>query len=374
MTKFCTECGFENLDIARFCRHCGKSFDDEEDISSIDDSHNSLSKNKNSLQIPQLYKDYTVTDETQCINCGENTFTHLYIESFFTDRWVYFCTHCGLTLEKEGAGFKLIDIFDKNNRMWTLYGSKTLTKPEWERIANGGFSNEDQTENDEISPMKNQRKLKPQHETSSATSRPVVLPGGAPAIYNNEITQKSTKLRQSPSQPKSDIEKFIQELSMGRIQLKPMNSPVILKKNEEAYFSIPNVGLGEPYTKRVPQGVGADPSFRVDGVAIPTSGALSKSTQIEVKGIDIGTFVITNKRLIFIGSKKSVNINLNKIIFIEEFRNGISIQRENKQKIEYFVGTNKSSMDFTIEGRKYSKNLEGDLVKAIILGQISKLK
>ena len=92
-----------------------------------------------------------------------------------------------------------------------------------------------------------------------------------------------------------------------------------------------------------------------------------------MKEIDTGTLVITNKRVVFVGIKKTVSIDLRKIFSINIFKDGISIQRENKKRIEYFTGTDQKEMTFEIEGREQTFTLEGNIVRAMILGQMAKL-
>lgn len=341
MTKFCTECGFENLDDANFCANCGKSFGERMDLTASNlenEEFNQVSNYQTPLEIPSKYNGYDVMEEVQCFNCNHHNLIHLNKKSLFSDKCVYFCTNCGLTLEKHGNDFKLVDISDKTSRMWDLYKLNTLTKSEWERIANGGLSDKDQSERDKQLALEKQQELELQR--------------------------------------KKDLQFVVNKLSNGEVNLKTANSPVILKKGEEAYLSMPNINLSEPRAVRVSKSGGVGTSYRVGkGLTVHSGTGQSKSvSHDEIMVIDTGTFVITNKRLVFVGNKKSVNIDLKKILAINIFKDGISIQRENKQKIEYFTGTNKSNMDFTLDGRKQTLDLEGYLIKAIILGQISKLE
>lgn len=335
MTKFCTECGFENLDYANFCANCGNPF--EEDIELID-QNKSLSNNQSLIPVPKKYNGYNIIGETQCINCRQNTFVHLNKKSLLSEKLAYFCSNCGLMLEKQGNGFKIMDIQDKNNRMWELYKNTILSIEEWERIANGGLSNKDQAERNNQLAIERQQELELQR--------------------------------------KKDIEIVTGILSRGEFSLRTVSSPVILKKNEEAYLSLPNITLSEPRAVRVSKSAGTGASFRVTkGIAVHSGGGQSKSvSHEEIMAIDNGTFVITNKRVIFVGSKKTVNIDLTKILAMNIYKDGISIQRENKQKVEYFTKTNRNSMTFTLDGREQTLDLEGYLVRAIILGQIAKLE
>lgn len=50
MTKFCSECGFENKDDAKFCKSCGANIQPIENVSAVN-SNNGKSKNKGVLII-----------------------------------------------------------------------------------------------------------------------------------------------------------------------------------------------------------------------------------------------------------------------------------------------------------------------------------
>ena len=117
-----------------------------------------------------------------------------------------------------------MDISDKTSRIWNLYNSKILTYLEWERIANGGLSDKDQTERDKQLALEKQQELEMQR--------------------------------------KNDLQTVVNALSKGEISLKVINSPVILKKNEEAYLSLPNIKLSEPRSVRVSRSGGVGTSYR----------------------------------------------------------------------------------------------------------------
>ena len=89
--------------------------------------------------------------------------------------------------------------------------------------------------------------------------------------------------------------------------------------------------------------------------------------------INQGSLILTNKRLIFIGSKRTTNIDLRKILAIEAYKDGIESQRENKQKTEYFTGTDKLSITFTINGRQTTIPILGVVLKAAIQGAIAQI-
>jgi hypothetical protein len=77
--------------------------------------------------------------------------------------------------------------------------------------------------------------------------------------------------------------------------------------------------------------------------------------------------------MVFIGSKRTTTINLNKIVALEPYKDGIASQRENKQKTEYFTGTDRNSITFTIDSRRYTLPVHGNILKAAIEGKIAQI-
>lgn len=325
MTKYCTKCGCENLDDANFCSEYGVPFEEY--------NHSPLDANV-PLKIPKKYNEYNIQETSTCFNCRKDTFIQLKKSQLLSEKIVYFCTNCGLTLEKTAGSYRIADILDKNNHMWRSYKGKQFKMSDWEHIANGGLSDKDQTkQNNQIEDLKRQL---------------VIL------------------------EHKRDISIISQGLIKGEINLPSVESPAELRDNEEAYLSLGDIILSEP---NVDKKASFDTSFKISkGVALKSSvkGA-TNAPQNKLKQIDSGTLVITNRRVIFVGSTKTVNIDLLKVLSINVFKEGVSIVRENKKKVEYFTGTDQSTINFTINGRERSLKMEGDVIRAIILGQMANL-
>ena len=136
LTKYCTECGTQNLDEANFCSKCGKPLEGE--------VHSPFDANS-PLEIPQKYNIYNVKETSSCFNCKQNTFIHLQKDGLLSNKVVYFCRNCGLTLEKNGSTFKIVDILDRNNPMWKMHNKQQFKLEDWENIANGALSKKDQS-------------------------------------------------------------------------------------------------------------------------------------------------------------------------------------------------------------------------------------
>ena len=324
MTKYCTECGSENLDDANFCSKCGLPFD-EYDRSPFDANA--------PMEIPKKYNDYQIKETSFCFNCRQNSLIHLKKDSLLSGKSIYFCTNCGLTLEKSGNSFKITDLLDRNNTLWK-YKGRPLKIEEWENIANGGLSNKDQINQD------------------------------------NRINELREQLIQIETE--RDIQTVMQAIIKNDINLTPVDCPADLRDNEMAYLSLPNIILSEP---QISKNASFETSFKLSkGVALKSSA--SKTTRASYKNlneIDSGTFILTDKRVIFLGRKKTVKFDLRKILSINIFEDGVSIVRENKKKVEYFTGTNQHTITYTINGRKLTLALEGNIIRSLILGQIANL-
>jgi len=221
--------------------------------------------------------------------------------------------NCLTKLIPKKEKFLLKNTSDTNSRTWEMYKHKNLTKEEWERISKGGLSDEDQTKEDKTKVLE--------------------------AIRNRELPLK-----------------FNEEV------------PIILKKNEEPHLFFPNIELHED--RMIRRRVGG--AIRVaKGVYLGSSRSESSP---ERKHIDTGELILTNKRLVFIGARKSVDIDLRKIIGIEPYRDAICINRSNKKNVEWFIGNfGVMKIDVEIEGRKHKFEFDGAFIKYMIEGIISKI-
>lgn len=108
--------------------------------------------------------------------------------------------------------------------------------------------------------------------------------------------------------------------------------PIILKKDEVAHM-LEESKLRE---SRAVRRYGGGSVRIAKGVSIRMGQAESHQA---IRLIDTGQIILTNRRFVFLGNKRTTNINLNKIINITEYKNSFQINRENKQKPEHFTTT-----------------------------------
>lgn len=161
---------------------------------------------------------------------------------------------------------------------------------------------------------------------------------------------------------------LLDHLKKGNTVFDQLESNILLKKDEYVKFqSFNSVELFESRSVRVSKSAHSGRRSRNMGISYGIGNSVSVSESFdELKKVDVGQITITNKRFIFSGAKKSVDVDIKKITSITPYTDGIKLQRKNKQKVEYFV--NLDHYVFTREwgGETYLFFLDGDMVKALI--------
>jgi hypothetical protein len=189
---------------------------------------------------------------------------------------------------------------------------------------------------------------------------------------------------QHPSQAAKIImtDRAINILRDGKVNLRfqGIDSPVTPQKNEEIKFVLPNIALLESRSIRTYTAGYGGPTFRVaKGVSFRLGGASGTSTSHEeLKTIDNGILTFTNQKIVFSGTFKSISIPLGKIITVEPYSSlsfeGISIQRDNYSKTQYFTYPNghldKIHLEFTFEGETLNPMFNFLLLESIVEGLI----
>jgi len=98
-------------------------------------------------------------------------------------------------------------------------------------------------------------------------------------------------------------------------------------------------------------------------------GAYQGHTVDQMTRIDGGSLIITNKRLIFVGRIKSMDIDLRKVLTIEPYSNAIMITASNRSKPVLFEGLDHATLTITVQGRESKEKLSGLIIKNLIEGQ-----
>lgn len=186
--------------------------------------------------------------------------------------------------------------------------------------------------------------------------------------HNAEIQKRDLIIQHQ----KEDLAEFDKSLTLGTPMLPtPRDLTIVLKKNEKPIYKLEDVSFSEPRAVRTSNGGYGGVSVRITKGVTLHSGRVGSTSEShdEIKNIDNGDFLITNKRIIFLGSNRTINIDLNKIVSVSNEYNTIQIQRSNKQKPEYF-GNIKTTEHITVENRGYDIDIDASMIKKLIIGLI----
>jgi hypothetical protein len=227
------------------------------------------------------------------------------------------CSHCGSLLledKNDASRLELAETHEPSLSAWQTYAHKTLTAEEWQHIAAGGASDEEETKLD--------------------------------------LATELTLLRQ------------------GRVTITaPSQTSLLLKAGEHLRFVVSAITLREPHS--VSTGYYGGPSLHVAKGLTLRSGAFRAQSHEELKDIDRGSLSLTNKRLVFAGKLRSVEVALAKLTSIEAYADAIAIRRAGYEKTEIFFGFGEVAYTFTVEGRKHSEPFSGLIFKYAVEGQMA---
>ncbi|HOB18297.1 MAG TPA: hypothetical protein PKK74_06355 [Candidatus Methanoculleus thermohydrogenotrophicum] len=257
----------------------------------------------------------------RCPVCRANPLSKTMNKGFLglTSREIYSCSDCGATFTSGGENtFTFSGVADRSNPIWKNYGKQTLTADEWQRIAYGGASDA------------RQREL--------------------------------------------DLEYALEQFQRGFVpELRVESNAVLLKRGERAVAVIPGVTLKEPRSVRKTYGGGGGPSIRIaKGVYFRTSGFGSRSeSHEEIKAIDSGTLTLTNRRLVFAGGKRTINFPLKKIVGLKPYKDALAINRDGKQRTEYYTGLDNVNLTIRVDDRSHVVPLSGLILMCMIQGLIN---
>jgi hypothetical protein len=123
--------------------------------------------------------------------------------------------------------------------------------------------------------------------------------------------------------------------------LKPLQKeeiPLILKKGEEAYQVVGGVTLfEEKVSRKSTRGEGIGLSIRlIKGVSLhPNLFQSHPVIEKEMTKVDTGKLVITNRRIVFMGTAKDLTADYKKILGVTPFAEGFQIEREGRKSQEF---------------------------------------
>jgi len=133
-------------------------------------------------------------------------------------------------------------------------------------------------------------------------------------------------------------------LTLGSLEAygpQPVQSPLVLKKGEQAYLSWP-AALARHVSKTTFVGGSQGMSFPIGHTGIRYRLGTFRGhpvTQDVIRRIDDGTLVLTNQRLVFIGASKSTSTSLPKLLHVEVYTDGLGVFQEGRENPNiYLIG------------------------------------
>jgi uncharacterized protein YecT (DUF1311 family) len=146
-------------------------------------------------------------------------------------------------------------------------------------------------------------------------------------------------------------------------------TPNVNFHDDEEFLSVfPETTLTEPRAVRTSRGIYGGPSFRIaKGVYFRLGGYRGTSeSHEELRGIDSGTLVITNQRLIFVGSFRTISFPLADIIGSVAYLRSLELHRKGKQRTEYFNFSKNLEMTYNRDGETRSAPVDAVMIKLVI--------
>ncbi len=204
-----------------------------------------------------------------------------------------------------------------------------------------GLSEEDLREANRI--LENLRRLTKQADTARYEAR--LKEAGEDSYLDPEEERELEELRKSLSLTEEDISHTVGELvrlkrltAIKNGKLPVLEPGIILRKKEVCHYEVP-AELVEERTRTRYVGGSRGVSFRIaKGVYYRVGGFRGERVVDTFKEVtDEGTLYVTNKRVLFVGSKKNVSYPINKIVAISRYADAIQFQKENEARPKYFL-------------------------------------
>jgi hypothetical protein len=118
----------------------------------------------------------------------------------------------------------------------------------------------------------------------------------------------------------------------------PVQSPLILKKGEQACLAVPAT-LARQQTRRQWVGASQGFSFPIGHTGIRYRVGSFRGHPVEqqfLTKLSAGTLVVSNQRLAFIGSAKSTSVVFTKLLHVECYSDALAIFQEGREKPDFY--------------------------------------
>jgi hypothetical protein len=153
------------------------------------------------------------------------------------------------------------------------------------------------------------------------------------ARLNQEVTNREAAVRAM------GFDSLYQTALLQTSGPQPVESPLVLKAGETAYVSVPAT-LARLVTRTHYVGRSSGFSFPIGHTGIRYRvGSFSGQPiqQQSLTKLDVGSFVLTNIRLAFIGRTKSTSTALTKVMHVEVYNDALSVFHEGKENPDFYL-------------------------------------
>jgi hypothetical protein len=86
----------------------------------------------------------------------------------------------------------------------------------------------------------------------------------------------------------------------------------------------------------------------------------------KMHAIDEGAFLITNKRLLFIGVKRTISVPLKEIIEVDSYEGTVGLHCQGKVKVQFFQLNGSLTVHYQHDGKVFEAPIHGAMVKELI--------
>jgi len=155
-------------------------------------------------------------------------------------------------------------------------------------------------------------------------------------LYNGRAAEIKTR---SEASKQMGFDALLTAAQMQADGLTPIQSPLVVKRGENAFYSAA-VTLARHKTRTRIVGGSQGFSFPIGHTGIRYRVGSFHGQPISqdyLATVDTGTLVVTNQRVAFIGSAKSMSFPLAKVLHVEVYTNGLGIFKEGKENADLFL-------------------------------------
>jgi hypothetical protein len=152
-------------------------------------------------------------------------------------------------------------------------------------------------------------------------------------LFNQEIGRRTEAIRAM------GFDALYDAAALNTSGAQAVDSPLVLKSGEKAYLSWPAT-LARYVTKTHYVGGSSGFSFPIGHTGIRYRVGAFRGQPVQQQALtklDVGTFVLTNQRVAFIGHMKSTSIALVKIMHVEVFTDGLSVFQDGRENPDFYL-------------------------------------